>query len=157
MLAFEPARTAIAPSARGGPGIASQPPIERPWWATALACFCAATVVFLVVRDLFVPEVRDVEVWLGFELRGPLAIATAPLHWLVFAVGAWAYWTMRPWVRPWASVYAFTIAIGHLVWNLTSPRGEGLSAGLAQLVLFSVPALVLLRARPSRDPPGEAE
>ena len=122
--------------------------IERPWWATALAGFCAGTVVFLVVRDLFVPSVRDVEVWLGFELRGGLARATAPLHWLVFAVGAWAYWTLRPWVWPWASVYAFYIAASHLVWNLTSPNGGGWPAGLAQLVLFSLPAVALLFARP---------
>ena len=30
---------------------------------------------FLAARDLFVPEVRDVEVWLGFELHGAAAEA----------------------------------------------------------------------------------
>ena len=48
-----------------------------------------ATVVFLAVRDLFVPHVRDVEVWFGFELRGAAARLTAPLHWAIFAFGAW--------------------------------------------------------------------
>jgi hypothetical protein len=47
--------------------------------ATALALFCFATVAFLVPRDLFFPETRDVEVWLGLEVRGRAALATAPL------------------------------------------------------------------------------
>ena len=54
----------------------------RPWWMTGLSLFCVATVLFLVPRDLFYAETRDVEVWLGFELRGAAALATAPLHWL---------------------------------------------------------------------------
>ena len=53
-----------------------------------MALFCAGTVVILVVRDLALPEVRDTEVWFGLELRGPLARATAPLHWAIFALGA---------------------------------------------------------------------
>lgn len=113
-----------------------------------MAVFCAATVAFLVVRDLFVPHVRDTEVWLGFELHGPAAWLTAPLHWAVFALGAWGFWRCRPWVWPWASVYALVIAVSHLVWNLTSPMGGGLSAGLLQLALFSVPAVALWWARP---------
>jgi hypothetical protein len=122
----------------------------RPWWATGLAAFCGVALVFLVARDLGVPEVRDTEVWLGFELHGWPARVTAPLHWAVFAVGAFAYWTLRPWVWPWASAYAFQVAVSHLVWNLTSPRGGGWEAGLAQLALFSIPAAALLAARPPR-------
>jgi hypothetical protein len=120
----------------------------RPRWATGLAAFCASTVVFLVVRDLFVPAARDTEVWLGFELHGRAARLTAPLHWAVFAAGAWGFWALRPWVWPWASIYAFQIALGHLVWNLTSTSGGGWAAGLWQLALLSLPAFVLLWARP---------
>ena len=127
----------------------------RPWWATALAAFCAGTIPFLFLRDLLIPEVRDVEVWLGLELRGTAALATAPLHYAIFALGAVGFWRCRPWVWPWASVYALQIAFSHLVWNLTSPRGEGLEAGLVQLGLFSVPALLLYFARPPAAPPNE--
>lgn len=119
----------------------------RPWWATGLALFCAGTLLFLAARDLFVPHVRDTEVWLGFEVHGRAARLTAPLHWAVFAAGAWGYWHVRPWIWPWASVYAFVIAGSHLIWNLTSPSGGGLAAGLWQLALFSIPALALLWAR----------
>jgi len=141
----------------GDAGFAASGPAEpakRPVWATGLAVFCAATVVFLMGRDLFVPEVRDTEVWLGLELHGRLARWTAPLHWAVFACGAWGYWRMRRWVWPWASVYALQIAVGHLVWNVTSPSGAGWGAGWAQLVLFSLPAAGLLWARPKREPPA---
>jgi hypothetical protein len=62
---------------------------QRPLRATALAAFCAATVVFLAIRDVLLPEVRDTEVWLGFELHGLAARGTAPLHWAIFAIGAW--------------------------------------------------------------------
>ena len=125
------------------------PQRRRPWWATAMAAFCAATVVVLVYRDLAIPHVRDTEVWLGFEVTGALAWATAPLHWAFFAIGAWAYWRVEPWIWPWASVYAFYIASSHLVWNLTSANGEGWIAGLWQATVFSVPAVALLFARPT--------
>ena len=135
------------------PGAGSKPR-TRPLWATGLALFCALTVVFLAIRDLFVPEVRDTEVWLGFESTGRVARLTAPIHWAIFAAGAWGFWRVRSWIWPWASVYVFYVAISHLVWNLVSPSGGGLSAGLWQLALFSIPALALLAARPSRSSAG---
>ena len=113
----------------------------RSRWATALALLCASTFVFLVTRDIFVPHVRNTEIWFGFELRGWLAWLTAPLHWLLFGLGAWGYWFLRPWIWPWASLYLFYVAVSHLVWNLTSPSGGGLDAGLWQLALFMIPAL----------------
>jgi hypothetical protein len=113
---------------------------------TALAVFCAATVPFLIARDLFVPHVRDVEVWFGFELRGAAALATAPLHWAIFAVGAWGFWRQRPWILPAAAGYAFYVAFSHLVWSEASPNGRGIGAGLVQAALFSIPGFLLLRA-----------
>lgn len=120
----------------------------RPRWASPLALLCAATVVFLVGRDLFVPHVADTEVWFGVELRGWLARATAPLHWLIFGVAARGYWKVRPWIWPWASVYLFYVALSHLIWNLTSPSGGGWIAGLWQLALFAILPIALLWARP---------
>jgi hypothetical protein len=83
---------------------------------TALALFCVATVAFLAVRDLFVPEARDVEVWLGFELHGAAARWSAPLHWAIFAFGAWASWRARPWVARAAIGYAIYVAMSHVIW-----------------------------------------
>jgi len=114
---------------------------------TALALFCAATVVFLAARDLFVPQARDVEVWFGFELRGAAARWSAPLHWGIFAVGAWACWTARPWLPTAAAAYTFYIALSHLVWSEASPNGHGWLAGVAQAAAISVPGWLLLRRR----------
>lgn len=124
-----------------GPGAARRPP-----WMTALAIFCAGTVLFLVPRDLFFAETRDVEVWLGFEVRGTAALLTAPLHWLVFAVGAWGFWRGRPWIVPCAAGYAFYVALSHLIWSEASPDGNGWPIGLAQAAAISLPGALLLRA-----------
>ena len=108
-----------------------------------MAAFCLVTIVFLVYRDLALPHVRDTEVWFGFELRGALALATAPLHWAIFAVGAWLFWKGHPRAWLYASLYAAYIALSHLVWNLTSAAGGGLVAGLVQLGVFLIPAALL--------------
>ncbi len=117
---------------------------------TALALFCAATLVFLAARDVFVPHVRDVEVWFGFELRGAVARLTAPLHWAIFASGAWGFWRARPWIVPAAAGYVFYVALSHLVWSEASPNGNGWPIGLAQAAAISVPGFLLLRAHRRR-------
>lgn len=127
----------------------------RPHWMTACAAFCALTVAFLVPRDLFFAETRDVEVWLGFEVYGRAAQLSAPLHWAIFAIGAWGFWTQRPWIVPAAAAYAFYVALGHLIWSESSPHGRGWRVGLLQAALFSIPGVLLLyahRRAPARSP-----
>jgi hypothetical protein len=118
----------------------------RPWWMTAMAVFCLASVGFLVPRDLFLAHTRDVEVWFGFEVRGTAALLTAPLHWALFLLGAWGFWFQRPWIVRGAAAYSFYIGLSHLVWNQTSPNGSGWLAGFAQAVFFSAPGILFLRA-----------
>ena len=69
--------------------------------------------------------------WFGLELTGTAALATAPLHWTLFALGAWAFWTARPWIWPASMAYALYVAASHLVWNLTSASGGGTFTGAA--------------------------
>jgi len=114
---------------------------------TALAVFCLVTVAFLVPRDLFLPGTRDVEVWFGFELHGTAALLTAPLHWILFLIGAYGFWFQRRWILPAAAAYAFYVALSHLVWSELSPNGHGWVAGLAQALVLSIPGVLLLRAR----------
>jgi len=102
-----------------------------------MALFCIGSLIFLVVRDLALPEVRDVEVWLGIEVRGAWARWTAPVHWALFAVGAWAFAKGKPWIWQAAATYLFYVALSHLVWNLSSPAGGGWLHGLWQLALFA--------------------
>ena len=65
---------------------------------------------FLIWRDLFDPMASAVEVWGGFELHGAAARWSAPIHWLIFALGAWGFWRARPWIVPAAAAYAFYVA-----------------------------------------------
>jgi hypothetical protein len=109
------------------------------------AIVCVLTLAISVIRDLYVPESRDVEVWLGFEVHGTLAIATAPIHWAIFAVAAWAFWTQRPWIGRFAAAYLFYAAIAHLVWSEASPNGRGWVIGLAQAAALSIIALLVAR------------
>lgn len=113
------------------------------------AVFCLLTVFFLVPRDLFFAETRDVEVWFGLELHGTAARLTAPIHWAIFGVGAWGFWRCRRWVVPAAAVYSFYVALSHLVWSEASPRGHGWPAGLVQALALCLPGVFLLRARRS--------
>jgi hypothetical protein len=112
-----------------------------------MALFCAATVVFLAARDLLLPEIGDVEVWGGFELHGRAARLSAPLHWAIFALGAFAFWRAKPWVWTVAAAYAFYVAASHLVWSEASPNGRGWPMGLLQAAGISLIGAWMLRQR----------
>jgi catechol 2,3-dioxygenase-like lactoylglutathione lyase family enzyme len=81
---------------------------------------------------------------LGFEVTGPAALATSPLHWALFATAAWAFWTGRPWIVPWAAGYLFYVALSHLVWSEASPHGRGWPIGLAEAAAITALATALL-------------
>ena len=130
------------------------PTTGRPGWMTALAIGCFAAALVNVARDLFVASSRDVEIWLGFEIHGLAAMLTAPLHWLIFALGGWAFWTCQRWIVPAAAAYAFYAGISHLIWSEMSAHGRGWPIGLAQALVFSVIGLMLLRARPRSAHPA---
>lgn len=117
----------------------------RPRWMTVLAGLCLATLVISVLRDLFWPDSRWVEVWLGFEVKGWPALLTAPLHWVIFAIGASAFWRAQTWVVPWAAAYLFYAAFSHLVWSEASPHGRGWPIGLLQATAIATGGWVLLR------------
>ena len=118
-----------------------------PRWMTAGAVVCLVTLVAIVSGDLFVPAARNTEVWFGFEVTGWPAILTAPVHWAIFAVGAWAFWTGRRRALTWAAAYLFYVALSHLVWSEASPHGRGWPIGLLQAAVFSTVAVLILRQR----------
>ncbi len=147
---YEPRSRAPTPISRSVTirgGLRALEASPRPRWMTALTVFCLSTVAFLVPRDLFFAETRDVEVWLGFEVRGAAALLTAPLHWVIFAVGAWGFWGRHPWVLPWAAAYVFYVALSHIIWSEVSSNGRGWPTGFVQALAISVPGILLLRAR----------
>lgn len=125
----------------------------RPRLLTGLALVCGAAFLINVARDLLFPDLRYMEVWLGFEVTGTAALVTAPLHWLIFAVGAWACWNRLPWAVPAVATYVFYVAVSHLVWSEVSPNGRGWLIGLAQALGISLFGMLLLLLHARRNDP----
>ena len=122
---------------------------HRPWWMNALFAFCVFMTFAYMPFDFFwKPVADDQEVWFGFLLHGWAAKATEPLHWAIYAAGAYGFWKMRAWMHPWAALYTAQVAIGMLVWALTDPRasGRGLAFGLPPFLSFGALAWLLWRS-----------
>jgi len=122
----------------------------RPWWMNVLMVFCGYMAFVYVPWDLFVkPTADDEEVWFGILFHGASAKVLAVPHWAVYALGAYGFRKMRPWLWPWASLYAAQVAIGMLVWNGLYVGGfVGLLLGLVSFLPFLGLAWALWEARP---------
>ncbi len=120
----------------------------RPWWMNLIFYFCLYMTFIYMPFDLFYkPVAQDHEIWFGFSLTGWWAKATAPLHWAIYAAGAYGFWRMRPWMWPWAAAYALQVVISMVVWNLVDERGRGLIAGIIAGAVFLAPTIALWRAK----------
>ena len=113
---------------------------------TALAAVCVASLLLNVPRDLLYEEYRYLEIWGGFELTGWAALLTTPVHWAIFAFGAWAFWTDRRWIAPWAGWYILYVGASHLVWSVVSSQGSGWLWGCVYAVGIGAFGVLLLRA-----------
>lgn len=102
-----------------------------------------ATFAFMPWNVFVRPSGDMVDVWFGFEFTGVAARFTAILHWVVYAVGAWGFYRMRSWMWPWAAVYMAQVAVGHIVWSELSANGRGLTVGIVQAAVLSIPAVML--------------
>lgn len=122
---------------------------RRPGWMNLLLLFCAYMTFVYVPWDLFVkPVAVDEEVWFGVLFHGAWAKVLAVPHWLVYAAGLAGFWGMRPWMWPWASLYAAQVAFGMLVWPILYRDGVlAVGMGVVAGAAFSVPAVALWRAR----------
>jgi len=120
----------------------------RPLYMNALLVFCAYMSLIYLPFDLFwKPVARDQEVWLGWTLTGWAAKATGPVHWAIYAAGAWGFLKMRRWMHPWASVYVAQVALAMLIWSLLDERSPGWWAGLISCAPFVALSAVLWRHR----------
>ena len=119
----------------------------RPWWMNALLVFCAYMTLVYVPWDFFAkPVAEDEEVWLGVLFTGWAAKASEPLHWALYAAGYYGFLRMRPWMWPWAAVYAASVAVGMLVWPLL--YRDSLLLGVLAFLPFAWLTRALWRAEP---------
>ena len=122
---------------------------QRPWWMNGLMFFCAYMAFVHIPWDFFVkPVTRDAEAWFGFLLHGWAAKLTEPLHWFIYAAGAYGFWRMKRWMWPWAAVYAAQVALGMLVWNIVYVGGlRGWFGGLAAFIPLAAIAVGLWQSK----------
>ena len=128
----------------------------RPGWMNALMVFSAYMAFIYVPWDFFFkPIASDEEVWFGVLFTGLAAKFLEPLHWWVYASGAYGFRRMRPWMWPWASIYTGQVALGMLVWCALYAPGGRLRwlFGVVSFLAFAALAVALWRARPSFRPP----
>ncbi len=122
---------------------------QRPWWMNLLMLFCMYMAIVHMPWDLFVkPVAHDAEAWFGFLLHGWWAKLTEPVHWAIYAAGAYGFWRMRAWMWPWAALYAAEVAVGMFIWNVAYVGGfRGWLAGLASVVPLAAITLALWQAQ----------
>ena len=73
----------------------------RSWWMNALMVFSGFMAFVYLPWDLFIkPVASDEEVWFGVRFTGWAAKALAPLHWAIYAAGAYGFRRMSRWMWP---------------------------------------------------------
>jgi len=122
---------------------------QRPWWMNALMVTCALIAYVYIPWDFFFkPVADDREAWLGLLLRGRAAKITEPLHFVIYAAGAYGFWHMKSWMWPWAAIYTATVAFGAVVWPLGAVGGlTGVLIALASATPVAIVAYALWDAR----------
>ena len=129
---------------------------RRPWWMNLLFFFCLYMAVVHTPLDLCCkPVAGDEEVWFGIVFRGWAAKLLALPHAAIYALGAYGFWRMRPWMWPWAAAYAAQVALSMLIWGIVNLEGLG---GMLVALFSPFPflglaaALFLERERFEADP-----
>jgi hypothetical protein len=104
--------------------------------------------------DIFTkPYERWEEVWFGFTITGWPAKLTEPIHWAIYSAGSYGIWKMKPWMWPWAGLYSAQIVIAMVIFNIIAGpelgdgRGGGPIAAIVTGLFFSIPTVLLFRAR----------
>ncbi len=116
----------------------------RPSWMNALMIFSAYMAFVYVPWDFFVkPAAEDAEVWFGIVLHGAAAKLTEPLHWAIYAAGAYGFYRMKRWMWPFSAIYAGQVAIAMLLYPWIYVGGFG---GFVTGAVSFVPFAFLTRA-----------
>ncbi len=128
---------------------------QRPWWMNALMTVCAFLAFVYVPWDFVAkPIAEDHEIWLGVPFKGWAAKLTEPLHFLIYAAGAYGFWRMTPWMWPWAAVYTATVTFGMVLWPIVYVGGPvGWLLGIVSIVPFGAVTYALWTSRETMTSP----
>ena len=122
----------------------------RSWWMNALMVFSGFMAFVYLPWDFFMkPVASDAEVWFGVRFTGWSAKLLEPLHWAIYAAGAYGFRRMSRWMWPWAAVYCGQVAFGMLVWNLLYVGGFfGLLLSFFSVIPFAALSYALWISEP---------
>lgn len=122
----------------------------RPWWMNVLMVFAGYMAFVYLPWDIFIkPAAIDEEVWFGVRFHAGTAKFLALFHWAIYAAGAYGFRRMRPWMWPWAAVYAGQVAFSMMVWPWIYVGGfVGFLLGLVSVVPFAALTWALWEAQP---------
>ena len=110
--------------------------------------FCIyMTFIYLPYDLFFKPVAVDQEVWFGFMLTGWAAKLTAPLHWAIYAAGAYGFWKMRWWMWPLGRPLRGADRVGHGDLEPARPPAGGLWLSVVSMPVMAVPAIALWRSK----------
>jgi len=127
---------------------------ERPWWMSAVMCFCGYMAFVYMPWDIFVkPASEDVEVWFGIPFRGTWAKVMAFPHWFVYGAAVYGFRRRRPWMGFWAPAYTAQVAFGMYVWTVVHQGGfTGIVLGLIPAAPFVALTVAFWQAREYFEP-----
>ena len=130
--------------------------LRRPWWMNLIWFFCLYMTFIYMPFDIFTKPFEEwEEVWFGFVLTGWPAKLTEPLHWLIYAGGAYGFWQMKSWLWPWAALYSAQVTIAMLLWGYFD--GQGLTpAAFVGGPMFLLLTIALWRSKGLFDPDSSA-
>jgi hypothetical protein len=100
-------------------------PRERPRFVIVLSI--AAFLVGLVELGAFFfrPIESYEQVWFGYQLYAEAARWASIPHVVIYWVGAWGLWRLRPWARIGAMVYLAYLLASFLIWGVRDYGSEG--------------------------------
>jgi short-subunit dehydrogenase len=115
----------------------------------ALLVFCGFMAGVYVPWDVFLkPVADDQEVWFGVTFTGWEAKVAALAHWAIYAAGTYGFLRMRPWMWPWAALYAAEVAFSMFVWSVVHFGGwRGWLVAPLVCAPFAALGLLLWRSR----------
>jgi len=98
----------------------------RPRFVVVLA-LAAAVIGAIELFGLFLRPLEHYEqVWFGYQFYGAAARVAAVPHVIIYFVGAWGLWRLRPWARIGAMVYLGYMLASFMIWGVRDYDSEGI-------------------------------
>ena len=111
---------------------------RRPRCVMVLVGVAVALVGYEAFSILLRPLAAYQQVWFGLHFYGQAARALSVAHIVVYAVGAWGLWHLRPWARKAAMAYLVYLLASFIIWGV---RRDDISEGAFYVMAWQLSVL----------------